>query len=200
MNRIRRFFNQNRELIVRIIIIVVACFVALKLINYVAKIKKEQNSNQANTTLTTNNRSYDRDYAIASGERKNENTYYKENNVINTFFDFCNDKNFEEAYKLLSDECKSVLYPDVETFTKQYGEKLFNEKKDCIIQAWYSNIYRIKITADLLASGSTGETDYIEEYCCVIGEKLNINNFIGMNKMNKIVEKANVTIPYIWII
>ena len=41
MNRIRRFFNQNRELIVRIIIIVVACFVALKLINYVAKIKKE---------------------------------------------------------------------------------------------------------------------------------------------------------------
>ena len=89
MFKIRRFFNQNKTLIITIIVIVVAFFIGLKLINYFVKIQNEKTIEE-NANKTVNN-TYNRDYEIISGDTKDENTYKSENNTIKNFINYCND-------------------------------------------------------------------------------------------------------------
>ena len=192
MFKLRRFFNQNKSLIITIIIIILAVFIGLRLLNYFTKIQNEQNK-QEYENININN-TYNRDYEIISGETKDENIYFLETDVIKNFIDYCNERNYEEAYNMLTQNCKEIIFPNLETFINEYAEKIFNEKRDYNVQAWKANIYRVKYTKDLLANGKTTDSDFIEDYISVNGEKLNINNYLGTNTIKSNEEKANVTI------
>ncbi len=164
MNKIKRIFNQNRELIFRVIIIIVVGFGLLQLLNFIAKKQNEENANVS----ANRNATYDRDYEIISGSRKDNETYDEENSIIEDFLNYCNNKEFENAYNILSQECKNAIFPNLETFVSEYGEKIFFNKRDYNIQAWTSNIYRVRITDNLLETGSIGDSNYIEDYFSVV--------------------------------
>ena len=139
MNKLKRIFNQNRKIIFSVIIILIVSFVLLRLLNHLAKVQNEENmNNNVNQPIT-----YNRDYEIISGERKDTDTYNKEHSVIENFLEYCNSKEFEKAYDMLTQECKDVIYPSLETFISEYGEKVFSIKRDYNIQAWTSNIYKL---------------------------------------------------------
>ena len=195
MHKLIRFFNQNTKLIITVLIIILAIFIGLRLINYFVKLQNEENlkQNSQNNDLLIGME--DRDYEIAGGETRDPEFYKSEKQVIDNFISYCNNKNFEEAYNLLTPDCKDVMFPDVNTFIKEYGEKNFNTVKNYNIQAWNGNIYRVKIMEDLLANGKTADEGYIEQYYTVYDDELNINDYMGSNKYsNKTQEKANVNV------
>ena len=191
MNKIKRFFNQNRKVILIITIMIISAFVGLRLLNYFVRIQNEEKKEEKSNITRT----YNRDYEIASGESKDEDSYYLENELIERFLNYCNDKDFEKAYNIIAQDCKDALFPNLETFVKEYGEKIFDKQKDYNIQAWNSNTYRVRITEDLLSTGQTGDENYIEDYISINGsEKLNINNYLSTIKMYEEQDKANVNI------
>ena len=115
MNKIKRIFNQNRELIFRVIIIIVVGFGLLQLLNFIVKKQNEENANVS----VNRNATYDRDYEIISGSRKDNETYDEENSIIEEFLNYCNNKEFENAYNILSQECKNAIFPNLETFISE---------------------------------------------------------------------------------
>ena len=87
--------------------------------------------------------------------------------TIDDFVTYCNNKDYESAYNLLSSGCKSDGYPTIDDF-KTYVNLKFPNKKLYAIQD-YSNlngkyIYQVKIFDDILASGLTGtQYSYYDE-------------------------------------
>jgi hypothetical protein len=71
-----------------------------------------------------------------------------------------NNKRYEEAYNLLSDDFKNRMFPTLEYFTS-YVEKVFDRKKVCYIDSYntYNNLYvcKVRILNDILAEGVSSE-------------------------------------------
>ena len=59
------------------------------------------------------------------------------NETVDTYFNYCNNKQYEEAYSMISDDCKKVYFPTIDRF-KEYVDLVFNEKKIYYLQN-YSN-------------------------------------------------------------
>lgn len=122
---------------------------------------------------------------------------YKEpiNNLIDNYINYCNNKEYENAYNLLSNEFKSKYCKTLDEF-KSYVDELYNEKKIYNIQN-YSNVnnvyvYRIRLLEDILATGTTNGYEYKEEKIAIKEEngvlKLALNGYIGEEQLGIIAE------------
>lgn len=49
---------------------------------------------------------------------------------VNQFVDLCNEQKIEEAYNLLSEECKEEVYPSLDSFRNNYYNAIFNGQKE----------------------------------------------------------------------
>lgn len=117
--------------------------------------------------------------------------------LIGQFVENCNNKDYEAAYNLLTEDCKNNIYPDMELF-KQYVDSVFPSKKIYNIQNFSNKdnvyIYTVSILNDILASGLNNEEDekvYSEKY--IIKEengqlKLSIREYIGRQNLTYIYE------------
>ncbi len=206
MNRLVRWYNQNRKAIWKTIAIVVIIIGVIQLINYYYKVRNEEQLNTANTqiqnTKTTNNNynsvRVDDDNSSLTGEKISEGQK-TEIQVIDDFINFCNEKNLQEAYDLLTEDCKEELYPTLENFEQSYYNNLFtNGKKNVSVENWVNNIYKVSIKDDFLSTGKYSKENTIQDYITVIDKddeyKLNINGYIGEKEINKSKEYENVTI------
>lgn len=117
--------------------------------------------------------------------------------LIGLFVENCNNKDYEAAYNLLTEDCKNNIYPDIELF-KQYVDSVFPNKKIYNIQNFSNKdkiyIYTVNILNDILATGLNNEEDenvYSEKYV-VIEEngqlKLSIRQYIGRQNLTYIYE------------
>lgn len=113
--------------------------------------------------------------------------------IIDTYVNYCNNGEFQKAYDLISDECKSSYFTSYKLF-ENYAKEIFgNTKKIYNIQS-YSNlentyIYKIRILEDILANGTTTGYGYYEEKITINAEdknnlKLNIGNFVSEEDIN----------------
>lgn len=117
--------------------------------------------------------------------------------LIGEFVEKCNNKDYEAAYNLLSEECRNNVYGNIELF-KLYVDSVFPNKKIFNIQNFSNKddvyVYTITILNDILASGMNNEDDeetYSEKY--VIKEengelKLSIRQYIGREELTYIYE------------
>ncbi len=117
-------------------------------------------------------------------------------NLIDTYFNYCNNGQYEDAYNLLTEDCKNVNYPTIEQF-KGYIDEVFNHKKKIYnIQAYSivknKYIYNVRILDDILATGTTDGYSYYEEKFVLTEEngemKLSIAEYIGNEDVNAKVE------------
>lgn len=149
-NKILRFYNQNRYLVWIIILTIVAIISLIYILNNF--FAKRDSKSIIQNTETTSSKTQDKNYSVITGKKVESQIP----NIINSFIEYCNNGNVEEAYKLLSDECKEVLYPNVESFRKNYYSKVFNTKKLFAYQALISDYsyytYQINFTEDILAT------------------------------------------------
>lgn len=200
MNNIRIWYSKHRKAIwIPILIIIVSIVFMESWNNNYKKVAKDKGSstNSATTYNTTN-------YSVISKDKIDDNVSEKSVNIIEDFFSFCNNGKVEEAYKLLSIDCKEELYPTIQDFITKYYNRIFTEKRSYDSMLWIANssknTYKVQIMKDLL---STGQKDSmpIEEYYTIITEngqyKLNISSYIGKKDINISNTQNNITVSII---
>ena len=195
--KIRRIINQNSSKIILGIIVIIFVIAITQLLNYIAK---ESNKNKQNMQNAENNKSASIDqslYPAISQEKNNdiqETGDYKE--FIEKFINLCNEGKPEQAYLLISDNCKEVFYKDYALFFNNYYKKNFNSKKSYSIQNWIDNIFKVDIKEDILSTGGTTSNN-IQDFISVIKEnneyKLNINNYVGRKEINTETKQEDLT-------
>ena len=187
MHKIIKYFYENKLIILRILAIVLISLVFIQLLNNMYKNRQRELSKNINNIYSSNSTidNYYSDYMITQNKNvsKNDNENIKE--TMKQFVDFCNDNDIEEAYNMLTDDCKEILFPDIETFYNNYISNIFTEQKSYTMQAWTNeeNMYTFLINykGDLLSTGGVGTN--IQEYYTFIKQKdntykLSINNYI----------------------
>lgn len=200
MSKIKSWYNQNRKTVWIVILTIIAVITLIQTFNNYYKNKTKEESSSTNFGTTTSNKNY----AIVTQEKINESTSKENNTIIKNFFDLCNEKSIEEAYNMLSTECKEELYPTINDFNEKYCKRIFTEQKIYEATLWISNssrnTYRLEITGDLLA---TGQKDYIpiEDYYTIVNEngeyKLNINRLIGKDEINVTKSQSNINVTIV---
>ena len=172
MEGFRIFFHQN---IIKIVATIVAIIMTLALIYVLNSYYKNKKKDPEETQTDQ----YGRDYAILTDTQKNEAVYTKETNIMQQFVDYCNAKDYENAYNLLSDDCKNALYPNINIFIENYCNPNFETIKTCNFQAWNTSTYLVEIRNDAITSGEYTNTEYIRDYYTISADgKLSINSYV----------------------
>jgi len=197
MNRLRRWYNKNRKIFWLTVFIAIVVINLPRVLNEYAKDKKKVSSSISNNTTTYANESY----SVISEEHVEEKTNEENTEIINNFVEYCNNGNVEEAYQLLSNNCKQKLYPTVNDFAEKYYNRNFKTRRIYNLQAWISNednyTYKIDLKEDMLATGNANSASK-EDYYTIVYEdgevKLNINRYIGNVEFNNSNESDNIKI------
>lgn len=203
MYKFIRYFNQNREKIVRIIIIILFGLLLIQFFNYRAannnRYTNQNISNQGQEIEATVPNNINTNSAIAGSAGVTASKTEAE--VIKQFIEYCNDGNVGEAYNMLSVECKEILYPTLESFKQNYYGDNFENSKSYNIQNWIGLIYKIDLKQNILHTGnptSESKQDFITVFYQNNEYKLNINNYIRRTNLNTndIIENIDIKIKY----
>lgn len=202
INKFTRYINQNIRNIIIVIIIILFVVSGIKLLNNIVKEKRENEQLKGPEKKVTYVEEKQSKAAISNEKIDKEKTT-KNINVINEFINYCNSGKVEDAYALISDECKSIYYKTVEDFREYYYNQVFNTTKLVDLQAWINNkkgvTYKIELTEDFLSTGLYNQNEYIEEYYTIVKDddkntKININKFIDLENISRENTKNDITI------
>ena len=105
----------------------------------------------------------------------------------------------------MSQDCKDAVYSTLDSFVTNYCNKVFTTNMSYNLELWYnaSNAYTYRILYfenNILSTGNINPTNNTEDYITVTesedGYKLNINNFIERETINKSqnIEGTEITI------
>lgn len=182
-------YNRNRKIIWIIIGICVAFYAIIHIINF--SIEKSRLTTEKQTNNVKESIFYKTNYAVTSDKLIDLSVNEGNTKIIKEFIKNCNEKKVDEAYNLISDECKKVLYPTQEVFEKEYLNNIFQENKTYKLQLWTEDdikfTYRVELMSDILATGGVVNTSKIDYYTIVKeGEnlKLNISGFVEKEELN----------------
>lgn len=200
MYKLIRFYNQNRKSIIKVILIIAFIILVIQLLNWLTKINK-QNEEEKNNTIerTETINEIVSDKSLISGQSLSSAKLEEDTEIINKFVTYCNEKNINSAYELLTDECKEEMFPTIEDFNNIYYSKLFDgDKKIHTIENWTGNTYQVRYTGDILSTGNLNNDGTKQDYITIVKEndekKLNINNYIKRTNLNKITEYKDIKI------
>ena len=187
--KIRRFIKKNRKKVI-FVVITVAIIIA---INYILK-----NMPEEEIPKTT----YEPNVAVMDESEVPKKWHSEIENRIKTFVDYCNNKEYQKAYDMISDDCKDAIYPVIGDF-KEYVDKKFQVKRIYSIQN-FSNIskqyiYDVNFMSDFMATGSTGTNyGYVQEKFVFTEDdnslKFAIGGFVRTNILDAFVEDENLKI------
>lgn len=205
MNKIIRWYNQNRKQLFIVLLVIAAIILAIHFVDNLVKKDNEKNSYKGESSSSTSSATttYNPQQSAISDSIVSKEKYEKQSKIIDDFIKYCNEGKTQEAYNLLSDDCKEVMFPTLEYFKNNYYNTVFSENKIYSIKNWVSNIYKVNIMTNMLALGKVSDNTSIEEYFTVItnkeGEyKLNINGFIKRVEINKSSSSSNIEIDILY--
>ena len=199
MNKLIRYWNQNRLKIIITGIIIVFIIILIQTINAILKNTRLEENEKKETIVDTSRPSE----SVITGEKLPEETTDSNVETIKQFVDLCNEKDYQSAYNLLTEDCKNELYNTLDIFIENYCNKVFNIEKTYNLELWqYStNTYTYRITYienNMLATGEINSNNNIEDYITIVentdGNKLNINGFIEKRNVNKMQEQNGIKI------
>lgn len=181
--KIRKFFRKHKKKIIIILIVWAVIFAINYYLKHRTKIILPQTTYEPHSPV------------IDTTDEVPEK--YKEpiSNLINNFVENCNNKDYEGAYDLLSNEYKTRYFPSIEDF-KEYVDEKFPNKKIYNIQN-FSNlnntyVYRVRLLDDILENGTTEGYSFTESKYVVKEEngtmKLALNGYCGFEELGIDVE------------
>lgn len=198
LNKYIRYFNQNRlKVFVIAFIIILAMLIIQALNSYLKELNQQELKNIENRVELN----LETKPAISSGEVNTKQAIENEK-LIQQFVTYCNLKDTQKAYELLSDDCKTFLFPTQQDFIKNYYNIIFTNYKDYAIEVWISEgnliTYKIRYTNDALADGGYKGSETIEDYYTIVKNgddyKLNINKLVNVEKTNTKLTNDNFSI------
>lgn len=142
---------------------------------------------------------------VIKGTNISKTQYEADSNIVNKFLELCNNAKIEEAYGLLSDDCKSELYPTIEYFKNNYYNNIFDKKREYNLQSWISTskytVYKIRYTNSMLSTGTYNQDDVYEDYITLNKsnntEKISIGNLIACEECNIITRTKELEITVV---
>lgn len=123
-------------------------------------------------------------------------------NLIEKYMNYCNSKEYDKAYEMITKECRDKNYPTIDQF-KAYIDHVFEGKKKIYNIQSYSivdnkYIYQIRILDDILANGTNNGYYYYEEKFVITednGElKLSIAEYVEDEQPNILAEDNNMKV------
>lgn len=187
---ILKYYYQNKNIIWIGGMAIIVIIIAIQTIN--GAIKKQNNMNENN--IVTSQKEYQNNLDI-SVLISDTDVKEKKELIIDQFIRYCNAKEIEKAYSLLSQECKEELYPTLKDFEENYYNVNFSATKLYSKELFRANTYKIKLYDDVVKTG-TINTKHIEDYYTMIKEndenKLNISNYIETKESNKRIKNENL--------
>lgn len=166
--KIKIFWVEHGDPILLAIILIAGIIIIVQGLNYMIVKRNEKTNNNINSVAKENSNMQ---------QEINENKQ-----LIERFIQYCNEDNIEEAYDLLSESCKTDLYPTQEDFTKKYYEAMFSTKKDTEVEyISEDNDYRIKFYESILESGKIEGRNYISNECKIEKEVLGSRIYISIS-------------------
>lgn len=210
-NSLIRYYNQNREKIIKVIVIIIAVIALIQILNQMAKkqaeAKKENTQNIQSSSIISNNQSSDKsankiqtDSIINSGTITTQ-TASKNQTKIKNFVQFCNNGDVNSAYSMLSQNCKDELFETAQEFKTKYVDKIFLSKKQYNIENWISSslgeTYKVTyINDDTLQTGTISSS--IQDYITIdSNQELNVLRYISNVQINKTGSNSVATINII---
>lgn len=200
-SNLRRNIFTNRYKILAVIIAIILFLCVIQVLNNIFKTQIEEENKKVLEASNVIQPSYTPEKTLISGDDVPKEEQKENSNIIDSFIKYCNEKEVENAYNLLTEECKEQIFnSSIENFKKNYIEEIFNEKKIYSMQSWITSAnmytYQVHISSDMLATGKVG--DKIEDYYTIVRKnnkyKLNINRYIGRININKKSTVKDVTI------
>lgn len=193
MNKIKRLYNMYHKSIWKIVGVIVLVIIVLQVLNFITKQSYNVGNVVQDNEIVSNNETYNKvtivdDKSQVTGTQMSD-AQKTAINVIDDFYNYCNNNQIEEAYELLTDECKEQLYPTVNDFKMLYIDLIIKTgTADVKVENWVNSVYKITIMEDILATGIIGNGN-VQEYVTiknVEGEyKLNISGYVGKTEINK---------------
>ena len=185
-----RFFRWYRNHKVIFLIGVLATILGILLIKtYIKEEREIINEDDVQEYISYNESTVKSTKSAITYKEVESNVLETANKTIDKFITLLNENNYVEAYNLLSKDCKSELYPDIDDFKVNYYDENFKTYKSYTMQNWFNNTYKIEYRESLLDNGGIKTESFIRDYITVVLEKneykLNINNFIGIEEINK---------------
>lgn len=193
MIKLLRYWNQNKRKTLITIAVIALIIIVIQIANSVIKRRNERDKNEIKQSTVANDITKPNE-SIISQDKLTEKETKENSDFIEQFVSFCNQKKADDAYSLLSDDCKNELYPTKELFVSNYMNQIFEETVNYELQLWYtvSNCYTYRITynkGNLLQTGGQGNSGNFLDYITLLkqnGEyKLNINKFIRKQTLSK---------------
>ncbi len=221
---LNRFYSKYKQLIWFIIAVIILFLLVMK--SYDKALKKAgdsggnnkataisknvSNENLSNTIKTissnynSNTNQKDKESAKQKSMEELQKNIKSKTDTIETFILLCNNKQPELAYELLSQDCKSEIYPTLQEFCTNYYDGIFKTNKIYKIEKFKNNTYKIAYSNNSLETGiqdSTQIIDYItvieqnNEYALNISKLINVessnlyaqNSYFNISVINKIV-------------
>lgn len=206
--RINKILHDNRNKIVVTVVAIIGVILIIQLFNKNAEIENEKRMQEfANSQYIPIPTQEDQiKHTPLANQTVSGETTEQNNNAIDTFIKYCNNKQYENAYNMLTKECKEELFPTLTDFTEKYCNKIFTEEK--VYNLRYegstsnSHTYNIRILKNPLSAGNYEEESTIEDYYTIVetdeGDKLNISRYINRIEINKSTQKDNITLTVIY--
>ena len=204
MKEIILWYNANRKIIWKIVGVIIVAIVGFQLVKYIWN-QRGQNESKYTTDITEAEIIGSRFNAITMKESESVVTGEKitqaqgnQLTILDNFIKYCNENKINEAYALLSDDCKSEMYPKVENFKQNYYNAIFSGgKRNISVENWFGDTYKVKFVKDALSTGVYDKQNIIQDYITLVNDdqgnvKLNINNYIGKQYINKENESYNI--------
>lgn len=210
MNKFIRWYNQNVKQFWIGFGIIALAFIIIRTLNAIVgeenaqkrnNMKLQNSSTNTSTTISNSNTSVITGETVSNKETKTNEAIIKE------FVGYCNNGEIEKAYNMLTDECKSLIYPSIQQFDQNYYKNIFYINRMYTMENWYKDTnlytYYITYTEDVLATGNAQVADKKADYITIVkdqnGYKLNIASYIGRESCNKSLSKNNVTVLVNWL-
>lgn len=199
MRKIIEYFNKNRKKILLIFLAIVLFILFTRILNLIIKNNtieewKSATNTLKDTTLPTETIISDTEITIEEAKSNKQ--------TIANFVKYCNEKQYESAFSMLSNKCKiNVFSGNIDNFINNYCDKIFNTGKTYQLEAWYEKddkiTYKITYIEDnILATGGAnlGELNYVD-YVTVIGTNtLNIGGFVEESILSRHENVQNIDI------
>lgn len=200
MNSIIRMWNQNRKKIIIIVLIVAFCFLVLQILNNIAKenIRKQNMENKINNENISDKKLPTT--SIITGEKVNKQTTENNVKIIEEFSNMCNEGKIQEAYNLLTPNCKQALFETVEDFKNNYYDIIFKETRTTKIENYKNsvttNTYAVTFYEDIISTGNVGQANNYKDYITIEKDtnKLNINSLITSKNIEKENTKSGIEV------
>lgn len=186
------FIKKNKNVIIKFAKMIGILFVVIIIVTSI--MSQVIRVNQSSSSKTQNSISiYNPTDTVIEGKKITKDEYSKDGEIIANFIKFCNESDVDSAYKLLSDDCKELLFPNINDFKNDYLSKLFTSKCEYNVKSWINesdyHTYKVTFLEDLISTGKYSDSQKGQDYITVVSsngeEKINLCGYIKREQIKK---------------